>query len=287
MQPQIKTFDVSGLAFPCRLALAHVPAATSPARGTVLAVHGLSRQKRDFDDMAAYLAAEGYDVWSVDVPGRGGSSWLSGPDDYTLDTYAHILAALVDQAGWGRVHWVGTSMGGLIAMTLALIGRGDVLQSLTLVDVTARPNPTACARIAAYMTDTLPVFATPEPYVAFVRQNLPLGDVADDVWQRFALHQLVKTPAGYTPHFDPNIVPGAKAALAAGIDVSAGLAAVTCPVALVAGEISDLCTSAEIADFQALKPAAPIHTCPDAGHIPALADAASNAFIAAFIKGAA
>lgn len=287
MQPELTTFDIDGLPFPCRLAVSHFAPVDLPARGVVLAVHGLTRQKRDFDDMAIYLAGQGFDVWCVDVPGRGGSSWLPRAEDYTLDIYATVLAALIDARGWGSVHWVGTSMGGLIAMALPLIGRQDVLKSLTLVDVTARPNVAACARIAAYMPDTLPVFPSLDPYIAFVRQNLPLGPVSDDVWQRFATHQLVKAPGGYTPHFDPRLVPGAKAALGDGIDLSAGLTAIACPVALVAGEVSDLCTAAEIADFKATKPDAPVHICPGAGHIPALADDAANGFIARFMMGAA
>lgn len=285
MQPDLTTCDIHGLPFACRLGIAHFRAA-GPVKGTVLAVHGLSRQKRDFDDMAAFLAADGYDVVCVDVPGRGQSSWLKA-EEYTLDNYARALCALIDQQGWGSVHWVGTSMGGLIAMTLPLIGRADVLRSLTLVDITARPNHVACQRIAQYMTDQLPLFPDPAPYVAFVRQNLPLGDVSDAVWHRFALHQLVKTPAGYTPHFDPQIVPGAKQALAEGIDLSEGLTQIKCPIALVAGEISDLCGAGEIADFKNLKPHAPVYICPGAGHIPALADVASNGFIARFIEGTA
>lgn len=286
MQPVFQTIDIAGLPFACRLAFTRFAPQSVEPRGTVLAVHGLSRQKRDFDDLAIYLAAEGFDVWCVDVPGRGGSSWLPGAGDYTLETYAGILIALIDQQGWGPVHWIGSSMGGLIAMELPSVGRADVLQSLTLVDVTARPNPAACKRIADYMTETLPVFPAIEPYAAFVRQNLPLGDVSDAVWDRFIVHQLVKTPEGYTPHFDPNIVPGAKAVLAAGIDMDTGLANISCPVSLVAGEISDLCTSEEIAAFKKIKPAAPVHICPGAGHIPSLADRESQVFIAGFIKGA-
>lgn len=177
-------------------------------------------------------------------------------------------------------------MGGLIAMTLPAIGRADVLQSLTLVDITHQPNAAACARIAGYMTQDLPVFADPQDYVAFVKQNLPLGDVPEEVWQRFARNQLVQTPQGYTLHIDPYIVPGAKAALAAGIDLTEGLRQIDCPLALVAGEVSDLCGAAEIAALRALHPNFTVHVCPGAGHIPALADDAANGFIAGFIAGA-
>ena len=283
---ETQLIDVGGLPFPCRIA-ATVFAPAGDSRGVVLAVHGLSRQKRDFDDMASYLARAGYTVYCVDVPGRGGSSWLPSAADYTLDTYARVLVALIDQQGWGAVHWVGSSMGGLIAMTLPDIDRSDVVRSLTLIDVTHKPNPAACARIAAYMPDTLPLITDRAAYVAFVKQNLPLGPVSDEVWARFADHQLVAVPGGYVAHFDPQLVPLAKKVLAEGIDLTAGVRALSCPIALVAGEVSDLCAATEIADLKAIKPDMPVFICQGAGHIPALADDASNAFIAGFIDQAA
>ncbi len=284
--PDLRLIDIAGLPFACRLAaMVSVPAGA--ARGVVLAVHGLTRQKRDFDDMAVALVQAGYEVWCVDVPGRGGSSWLPAAQDYTLDTYARVLAALIDHQGWGAVHWVGSSMGGLIAMTLPAIGRAEVLKTLTLVDVTHRPNAQACARIAGYMPDTLPLIVDRLAYRDFVRQNLPLGDVSDAVWARFSDHQLVAVPDGYLPHYDPNIVPLAKQVLAEGIDLEQGMRALTCPIALVAGEISDLCNAAEIAGLRAIRPDMPVFMCAGAGHIPALADDASNAFIARFIGGGA
>lgn len=282
---ETQLIDVAGLPFACRLA-ATVFAPSGDSRGIVLAVHGLSRQKRDFDDMAAYLARAGYTVYCVDVPGRGGSSWLPSSSHYTLPTYAQVLVALIDQQGWQKVHWVGSSMGGLIAMTLPEIGRGDVLQSLTLIDVTHKPNHAACARIAAYMPDTLPLITDRAAYLAFVKQNLPLGPVSEEVWARFADHQLVAVPGGYIAHFDPQLVPLAKRVLGEGIDVTAGVRALSCPIALVAGEISDLCGPAEIADLQAIKPDMPVFICQGAGHIPALADDDSNDFIATFIARA-
>lgn len=283
--PDLRSCDVEGLGYPCRIGAA-VFTPASKRRGVVVAVHGLSRQKRDFDDMGRFLQARGYEVWSLDAPGRGDSSWLPDGGMYNLEVYARIFAALVDQQGFGPVHWVGSSMGGLIALALPLIGRGDILRSLTLVDITHRPNAAACQRIAGYMTEDLPVLQDPQQYVAFVKQNLPLGPVDEEVWERFALNQLVKTPQGYTLHFDPRLVPPAKEALAAGIDLTEGVQKITCPLALVAGEVSDLCGAAEIADLRAQKPGVAVHICPGAGHIPALADDESNGFIADFIDKA-
>lgn len=266
----------------CRIAYLHHKARGTP-RGTVVAVHGLTRQKRDFDALAAALAARGYDVIAPDAPGRGESAWLPNPLLYNLDYYARVFAAFLRHLDLPPFHWIGSSMGGLIALTMAHTGLMPPCRSVTLVDITHRPNRDACRRIADYVTTTHPVFADVGAYEKILRQNLPLGPVGDDVWRHFAQHQLEQTAGGWTFRHDPAIALLAQAALRMPIDLSAGMAALDSPVALVAGAESDLCTAAEISDFRAMKPAAPVHLCAGAGHVPALTDAATQDFIGRFI----
>lgn len=279
--PDIQTYTVAQEG--CTLGCALWRPEGTPC-GTVVAVHGLSRQKRDFDDMARYLCARGFVVYALDAPGRGGSSRLARAQDYTVERYARIFAAFLKEQNLPPVHWVGTSMGGLIALEMARLGFAHLFSSVVFVDITHKPNVQACKRISDYMTMDVPVFESIAPYIGFLKQNLPLGSVPDDVWKRFAEYQLVKTEKGYEFHFDPNIVPMAKMQLAVPIDLSQGLDAMACPVALVAGGKSDLCTQDEIDDLLKAKPNAKVHICPDAGHIPALYDDATNEFIYGVMK---
>ncbi len=57
----------------------------------LLCVHGLTRNGRDFDELARAMAAH-YRVVCPDVVGRGLSSWLRDPADYgfpnTLPTWS-------------------------------------------------------------------------------------------------------------------------------------------------------------------------------------------------------
>jgi pimeloyl-ACP methyl ester carboxylesterase len=46
----------------------------------VVCLHGLSRQGRDFDRLAAALAREGRRVLCPDLVGRGRSGWLRDPE---------------------------------------------------------------------------------------------------------------------------------------------------------------------------------------------------------------
>ncbi len=97
----------------------------SGAAHVVLCVHGLSRQGRDFDTLAAHLvsAAKGdIRVICPDVVGRGESDWLKDPAGYQIPTYAADMLALLrqlhKQVAISELDWVGTSMGGLIGMVV-------------------------------------------------------------------------------------------------------------------------------------------------------------------------
>lgn len=255
------------------------------ARGDVVCLHGLSRQKRDFDFIAQFLAGQGYRVFSFDAPGRGESMRFADPDLYRLDVCAVVMAGALQALGLSAVHWIGTSMGGLAAMAMAEKGLHGVFKTLTLIDITHRPNRAACDRIASYMTETLPVLPSVESYIEFLKANLPLGDVDDRVWRHYAEHQLVRTAGGYTFHFDPMIARRAQKDLREGLDLTQGLERIDCPLTLVAGGKSDLCTRAEIEEFLKLKPRARLRICEDAGHVPALADRATQEFILEGLKG--
>ncbi|MDD9901857.1 MAG: alpha/beta hydrolase [Alphaproteobacteria bacterium] len=272
--------------FPLTIAYACWPA-QGEEKGTVVAVPGLSRQKKDFDFIAAYLSSHGYTVLAVDPPGRGESTWCKNPDDYCYDAYVPIFVSFLKQTCPPHVHWIGTSMGGLLAMAMVEKGHKNIFRSLTLVDITHRPNYPVCREISENLSFDIPVRQSIEEQVKIIKEGgLPLGNVPDHVWHHYAEHQLRKTDKGYVPHFDPKILIRAKADLAVRIDYTKGLKHLSCPISLVAGGKSTLCTAEEIADFQTLKPNAGVLICPDAGHIPALSDETSQNFIKDFLDSA-
>ena len=59
-----------------------------------------------------------FSVVTVDVVGRGLSDKLEDPSDYKIPQYCNDIVALLNRLGWKEFHYVGTSMGGLIGMTL-------------------------------------------------------------------------------------------------------------------------------------------------------------------------
>jgi pimeloyl-ACP methyl ester carboxylesterase len=54
-----------------------------------------------------------------DVVGRGQSDWLADPMGYAIPNYVADMVTLLARLDAQTVHWVGTSMGGLIGLGLA------------------------------------------------------------------------------------------------------------------------------------------------------------------------
>jgi len=107
---------------PRRMAYWDWPSLDARSNQTVICVHGLSRQGRDFDTLARALQPTSR-VIAVDVAGRGHSDWLADPMAYQVPTYAADLAALIlslrADSPEMAIDWVGTSMGGLIGLAIA------------------------------------------------------------------------------------------------------------------------------------------------------------------------
>ncbi|HEY4856675.1 MAG TPA: alpha/beta fold hydrolase, partial [Xanthobacteraceae bacterium] len=98
---------------------AYVDWGPADAAVPVVCVHGLSRQGRDFDYLAADLAGMGRRVVCPDLVGRGLSGRLQNPNEYALPQYCADMNALVARLGAEEVDFVGTSLGGLIGIVLA------------------------------------------------------------------------------------------------------------------------------------------------------------------------
>src|ERR1700674_4648689 len=84
---------------------------------TVLCLHGLTRNSRDFEDLAPHLQRR-YRVIVPDLRGRGFSARDPHPQNYQPGIYVQDILALLDTADAPRVRLIGTSLGGMLAMML-------------------------------------------------------------------------------------------------------------------------------------------------------------------------
>jgi len=99
---------------------ARVYEAAGAGAPAVLCLPGLTRNSRDYEDLAAHLAAR-YRVVCPDLRGRGLSARDPAWQNYQPATYVADLLSLLQTLGLPRVAIVGTSLGGLLAMVLASV----------------------------------------------------------------------------------------------------------------------------------------------------------------------
>lgn len=97
-----------------------------PAGGApIVLCHGLAAQAAQFAADAAYFAGLGHRVLVPDLRGHGRSA---APDPisgaaFAIGRLAADLVEMLDDAGAGRVHWVGNSLGGIAALAMLPAGR--------------------------------------------------------------------------------------------------------------------------------------------------------------------
>ena len=115
----------------------------------VICLHGLTRNGRDFETLAAQLAGR-WRVLCPDFRGRGDSAYAKDPMTYNPLTYARDIEALLAHEGIARFVAVGTSLGGLVTMLLALTGP-DRLAAAALNDIGPEISSVGLERIMSYV----------------------------------------------------------------------------------------------------------------------------------------
>ncbi|HVJ54795.1 MAG TPA: alpha/beta hydrolase [Aliidongia sp.] len=234
----------------------------------VICVHGLSRNGRDFDALAARLAARG-PVIVPDMPGRGGSDWLPNKEDYGYPLYLGAVAALIGSIGAAEVDFLGTSMGGLIGMMLAAQPLSPI-RRLVINDVGPFLPKPALERIGSYVGQD-PDFADIDELEAYMRRvAASFGTLSDGQWREMAEHSKRELPSGRLAlHYDPAIGLPFQGSLT-DVDLWPVYDRITCPTLVIRGGRSDLLLAETAAEMTRRGPKARLFEVPDAGHAPAL-----------------
>ena len=238
----------------------------------LICAHGLSRVGRDFDDLARALAGT-YRVVCPDVVGRGKSSWLADPTHYQVPQYVSDMVTLIARLNPQSLHWVGTSMGGLIGMGLAALPNSPI-KRLVLNDVGPVLKADALKRIAQYIGQSPPFadFAAAEAYIRAVSASF--GLTSDAQWKRLTEISLKPEGSGFRMHYDPAIAVPFQTQNAGGADIELWnfYDAIHCPTLVVRGERSDLLDRATLARMGARGPQAATVEIPGVGHAPMFMD---------------
>jgi len=253
----------------------------------VICLHGLTRNARDFEDLAPRIAAMGRRVLAVDVRGRGLSARDPNPMNYHPGTYAADVISLLAAAGIERAVFVGTSMGGLITMVLTSI-KPEAIAAAVLNDVGPELSPVGLARIAGYAGGASR-FETWDDAVAYAKaiNATAFPDYGAEAWDVFARRLFDETDGGFVLAYDPDISAPIKAAAeaAAKSQAESGQAlappdmyplfralAKDRPLLLVRGGISDLVDAGIAERMRAAAPAMAYAEVPGVGHAPMLTE---------------
>lgn len=250
-------------------------------RPAVLCLPGLTRNARDFADLAARLAGD-WRVLCPDLRGRGDSGYAKDSASYNPLQYVEDIGELLDQEGLAQVVAVGTSLGGLMTMILAL-SAPQRLAAAVLNDIGPVIEEKGLARIRDYVgqTRSFPTWmhaarAMEEAHGAFFPDR-SIGD-----WLDFAKRVMALGGNGRI-HFDydmkiaePFHRPGgeAPADLWPAFEALRGR-----PLLLLRGELSDLLSAETLAEMARRVPEAEAVTVPRVGHAPQLDEPAAQAAI--------
>jgi pimeloyl-ACP methyl ester carboxylesterase len=264
--------------------------AGQPTGLPVIAIHGLTRNARDFETIAPGIAGAGRRVLAVDVRGRGQSDRAPDPMTYVPPVYAGDILALMAGEAIERAVFLGTSMGGLITMALGAL-RPDVVAAAILNDIGPELAPEGLARIARYAgqpVDT-PTWAAAADYVRAINQQaFPHYGPAD--WDAFARRTFRDGPNGRPePDCDPAIaVPFAARAGQPAPDLWPLFMGLTMgrPVLLIRGETSDLLSADTAERMRQAAPDMAYAEVPGVGHAPMLDEPPARAAIETFLERA-
>lgn len=251
-------------------------------RGTpVLALSGLTRNGSDFDYVASHLG--GVRLIRLDYRGRGRSEW-SGAATYTIPTEAGDALALLDHLGLARAAILGTSRGGLIAMTLAALAKPR-LAGVCLVDIGPEIAPAGLEAIKSYVGRN-PVQKT-YAEAAAMRAKLMAGfeGVPPGRWDEEVRRHYRQTADGLEINYDPALRDAVLASAGAPapdlwplFDTLDGL-----PLALIRGANSDLLAPATAREMKHRRPDMIFAEVPGRGHVPFLDEEASMRTLARWI----
>lgn len=252
----------------------------------LICVHGLTRNARDFDALAADLSRH-YRVICPDVVGRGLSDYLIDPAAYSLPQYVADMVTLIARLDVAQVDWLGTSMGGLIGMALAAQGHGPI-QRLVLNDVGPLLDVASLQRIAAYVGSD-PSFSNLDAAVAYFKQiGAPFGPLTEAQWWHLTQTSVSQRPDGsWGLRYDPRIAEPFKAALTdQSIDLWPLYQAIRCPTLAIRGAESDLLSRETWQQMQSCGPRAKLAEIQGVGHAPMFQSEAQIAIVRDFLVNA-
>lgn len=257
-------------------------------RDTIVCLPGLTRNSKDFHDLATHLAPR-YRILCPDLRGRGQSGWDRNWRNYHPGTYIRDTWTLVDQLDITSFIIIGTSLGGLLAMIMSS-QQSERVKAIVLNDIGPEVDPAGYARILSSVGQQGKVKSWQEAAEQCRETYSPaLPDMPAGFWHAFA-HKSFREGADGTPEpdMDPNIAQAIRKSdlreiAGAPMDPWDAFRAVSMPCLVLRGEISDFLSEGIVDRMTTVKPDLKQAIIPNRGHAPLLDEPTSLAAIDAFL----
>ena len=243
-----------------------------PSNQTVLFLHGGGQTRHAWGGAAEALATLGFYTICTDHRGHGDSSW-SNEGSYVLDSFAGDVLALCEQLDEPPII-VGASLGGISALRAEALADAPVSKGLVLVDTTPRMKAEGVTRILNWMLDGLDGFASLEEAAEAIAAYLPHRERRTDL-SGLAKNLRLGEDGRYRWHWDPEMIRSwdpeywsdnrkTEGDIRARLDAAAAL---TIPVMLVRGRLSDVVSEENAKEFLEHVPHAEYVDLKDAAHM--------------------
>ena len=265
---------------------------TSRNRWPVICLPGLTRNARDFHELALYLSTRAEKprrVVAFDYRGRGQSAYDPDIKNYNVVTEAGDVLAGLDALGIGSAAFIGTSRGGLIIHVLGAM-RPAALKAIVLNDIGPVIEATGLAHIKNYLDGA----AKPKSFAETVRtqravHGADFSALSDADWERMVRALYRETDGEWLPDFDPKLTQ-----TLADVDFSKPLptlwpqfeALAAVPMLTIRGTNSGLLSTETLEEMQKRHPDMKTITIAGQGHAPFLETAGLPLSIAGFIDAA-
>ena len=251
---------------------------------SLLCLPGLTRNSKDFAELAAHLAAR-YRVICPDLRGRGRSARDPKPENYTPLVYVADVWRLLDMLDIAEVGVIGTSLGALMAMLMSAQSPGRVTR-VVLNDAGPELDPRGIARIVSYTGKKMPAMTDWSQAASRIAENYAVcyPDFTAADWMDQARASCFRDSDGAIKFdYDPDIALGLKTGSATPdlwplFDALGGK-----PSLVLRGEISDLLSTEILARMCARMPTLRTATIPHHGHAPTLNEPEARAAIDEFL----
>lgn len=254
----------------------HYPAPGS-SRRPLLCLAGLTRNSRDFHDLAVRLSGQGESarpVYTIDIRGRGLSENAADWRQYAVPVEMLDVQDFMAARQLARVAVLGTSRGGLIAMVLAA-AQPSLIGAVILNDVGPRIERDGLMRLAGFVAQS----GAPLTWEAVAQRLMDsegrfFPNLAEADWQRLARQRYNEKNGKPALAYDRELkrtfdaigdgpVPELWAQF---------MALKKVPCLVIRGDLSDLLSADTVTEMVQRHPECVSHTVPDEGHAPLLLD---------------